>query len=81
MFGVLFLVLVLLRVVAVSRRDGGFMSGGLFGYVHGHGDSVHALYGEPQRHENQNKSDQESMHDFMLAVKLAKCNRGDFASG
>lgn len=52
------------------------MSGGLFGYVHGHGDSVHALYGEPQRHEYQNKSDYESMHDFMLAVKLAKCKRG-----
>jgi len=81
MFGWLFLVLVLLRMVAVSQRGGGFMAGGLFGYVQGHGGCVYALYGEPQRHKNQNKSDQESMHDFMLAVKLAKCNQGYFASG
>ena len=78
MFGLLFLVLVLLRMVAVSRRGGDFMAGGLFRYVQGHGGSVHALYGEPQRHENQNKSDQESMHDFMLAVKTAKCKQAGF---
>lgn len=81
MFGLLFLVLVLLRMVAVLHRGDGFMARWLFGDVQGHGGSVHALYGEPQRHKNQNKSDQESMHDFMLAVKLAKCNQGNFASG
>lgn len=78
MFGLLILavVLLVLRMVAVSRRRGGFMAGYLFWYVQGHSDSLHALYGEPQRHEDQKKFDQESMHVFMLAVKPAKCKQG-----
>lgn len=54
MLGWLFLALLLLRVVAVSHRGGGFMAGCLFGNVQGHGGRVHALYGQPQRHENKN---------------------------
>lgn len=77
MFGLLVLAVVLqvLRRVAVPRRGGGFMAGYFFWYVQGHGDSLHALQGEPQRHEDQKKSDQESMHVFMLAVKPAKCKQ------
>ena len=53
MFGWLLLVLLLLCVVAVSNWGGGFMAGGLLGYVQGHGGCAYALYGEPQCHANQ----------------------------
>lgn len=49
MLGLLVLVVVLLRLsmVAVPRWRGGFMAGCLFWHVQRHGDSLHALYGEP----------------------------------
>lgn len=76
MFGLLLVVvLLMLRVVAVSLRSGGFMAGYLSWCVQGHSGSLYALYGEPQCHEYQKKFDQKLIHIFMLAVKPAKCKQ------